>query len=89
MHFYAPADLKTLSKHVLFALDISGSMGGKKIEQLREALAQILGDIGEGDFFTLVLFSDSVQVIGMFLPKSSFVLYILLHLDNYFSSYGH
>ncbi|XP_065201336.1 inter-alpha-trypsin inhibitor heavy chain H4-like isoform X7 [Planococcus citri] len=62
VHFYAPSDLKTLNKHVLFALDISGSMGGRKIEQLREALVQILGDIGEGDYFSLILFSDSVQL---------------------------
>lgn len=62
VHFYAPSDLKTLNKHVLFALDVSGSMGGRKIEQLREALVQILGDIGEGDYFSLVLFSDSVQL---------------------------
>lgn len=47
---------------MLFVLDISGSMGGRNIEQLREALLLILGDIGEGDYFSLLLFSDSVQV---------------------------
>ena len=62
MHFFAPTNLKTLNKHVLFALDVSGSMGGRKIEQLREALSLILSDIGEEDFFSLVLFSDNVQV---------------------------
>jgi uncharacterized protein YegL len=62
VHFYAPANLKTLNKHVLFALDISGSMAGRKIEQLREALNQILSEIGEGDFFSLILFSDNVQL---------------------------
>lgn len=62
MHFYAPTNLKTLPKHVLFVLDISGSMAGRKIEQLREALIQILGDVSSGDFISLILFSDSAQV---------------------------
>lgn len=62
IHFYAPTNLKTLNKHILFALDISGSMAGRKIEQLREALNHILTDISEGDFFSLILFSDNVQV---------------------------
>ena len=62
MHFFAPTNLKRLTKHVIFALDVSGSMGGRKIEQLREALDLILGDISEDDFFTLILFSDGIQV---------------------------
>ncbi|KAK7598257.1 hypothetical protein V9T40_006492 [Parthenolecanium corni] len=62
VHFYSPTDLKTLPKHVLFVLDISGSMGGRKIEQLREALTLILADIGKGDYFSILLFSDAVQL---------------------------
>ncbi|XKL64670.1 hypothetical protein PGB90_004756 [Kerria lacca] len=62
VHFYAPTNLKTLPKHVLFVLDISGSMAGRKIEQLREALIQILGDVSSGDFISLILFSDSAQL---------------------------
>lgn len=37
-------------------------MAGRKIEQLREAMNLILSDIGEEDFFSIILFSDNVQV---------------------------
>lgn len=72
VHFYSPTDLKTLPKHVLFVLDISGSMGGRKIEQLREALTLILADIGKGDYFSILLFSDAVQVCYLMLHKAPF-----------------
>lgn len=40
-------------------------MGGRKIEQLREALTLILADIGVGDYFSILLFSDDVQVCNL------------------------
>nr|CAD7462538.1 unnamed protein product [Timema tahoe] len=62
VHFFAPSNLPTLMKHVTFVLDVSGSMFGKKIEQLREAMATILSDLRPGDFFSIVIFSTNVQV---------------------------
>ena len=62
VHFFAPSKLKTLNKHVLFVLDVSGSMANRKIEQLMEALHLILSEIKEGDSFSLILFSQDVQV---------------------------
>nr|CAD7404687.1 unnamed protein product [Timema poppensis] len=62
VHFFAPSNLPTLKKHVTFVLDVSGSMFGKKIEQLREAMATILSDLRPGDFFSIIIFSTNVQV---------------------------
>ena len=45
---------------VVFVLDRSGSMRGTKIEQAREALDTILGQLRPADRFGLVSFSDTV-----------------------------
>lgn len=62
VHFFAPTTLEPLHKHVLFVLDVSGSMEGRSIEQLRQALDLILSDIGEGDYFSILTFSTGVEV---------------------------
>ncbi|KAJ8872035.1 hypothetical protein PR048_028375, partial [Dryococelus australis] len=72
VHFFSPADLPTLRKHVTFVMDVSGSMAGRKIEQLREAMKVILDDLNEGDYFSLVIFSSDVQVRS--LRYTSFLL---------------
>jgi predicted metal-dependent peptidase len=63
VHFFAPTDLKPLHKHVVFVLDVSGSMHGRKIEQLKEAMMEILDDLNDGDYFNIVEFSYSVTVM--------------------------
>ncbi|XP_062842242.1 inter-alpha-trypsin inhibitor heavy chain H3a [Trichomycterus rosablanca] len=60
VHFFAPADLPRLPKNIVFVIDKSGSMSGKKIEQTREALLTILDDLHEEDHFGIVLFSTNV-----------------------------
>jgi Mg-chelatase subunit ChlD len=62
VHFFAPEDLPPLRKHVIFVLDVSGSMSGRKISQLKEAMTTILSDLNQGDLFSIVTFSTSVQV---------------------------
>ncbi|XP_063224499.1 inter-alpha-trypsin inhibitor heavy chain H4-like isoform X2 [Bacillus rossius redtenbacheri] len=62
VHFFAPAELPPLRKHAVFVLDVSGSMEGRKIDQLKEAMSAILDELREGDFFNLVEFSYSVTV---------------------------
>ncbi|XP_069689636.1 inter-alpha-trypsin inhibitor heavy chain H4-like [Periplaneta americana] len=71
VHFFSPDDLKPLRKQVTFVLDVSGSMSGRKIEQLREAMTIILGDLNEGDLFSIILFSDAVQVLDLALNESA------------------
>ena len=36
MHYFAPADLPRVPKNVVFVIDISGSMSGHKMEQVRK-----------------------------------------------------
>ncbi len=55
------------SKDIVIALDRSGSMSThNKIEQAKEALQYVLGNLGEEDRFNVVTFSDSVDT---FFPK--------------------
>ncbi|XP_013166860.1 PREDICTED: inter-alpha-trypsin inhibitor heavy chain H1-like isoform X1 [Papilio xuthus] len=65
VHFFAPSELPPLSKHVVFVLDISGSMSGRKIEQLIEAMQTILGELNKGDVFNIVQFESSVQILDI------------------------
>lgn len=62
VHFFSPSMLQPLKKHVVFVLDVSGSMDGRKIEQLREAMEAILDDLKPGDYFNIIEFSYSVTV---------------------------
>ncbi|OJW27044.1 MAG: hypothetical protein BGO49_23980 [Planctomycetales bacterium 71-10] len=52
---------KPLPKTVVFVLDRSGSMAGKKIEQARNALRTVLDDLREDDLFNIVVYDDRVE----------------------------
>jgi uncharacterized protein YegL len=60
VHFFAPEFLGTLPKHVIFVLDISGSMYGEKLQQTKDAMVTILDDLTEKDYFNILSFSDEV-----------------------------
>ncbi|XP_049857609.1 inter-alpha-trypsin inhibitor heavy chain H4-like isoform X8 [Schistocerca gregaria] len=62
VHFYAPPGLPPLPKHVVFVLDVSGSMIGRKVEQLKTAMNTILDELNAGDVFSLIPFSSNVKV---------------------------
>jgi predicted metal-dependent peptidase len=62
VHFFAPSDLKPLQKHVVFVLDHSGSMGGNKIDQLIEAMQNILSELKPNDIFHIIRFADEASV---------------------------
>ncbi|XP_017299214.2 inter-alpha-trypsin inhibitor heavy chain H3-like [Diaphorina citri] len=62
VHFYAPPNLPTLNKHVIFVLDLSGSMFGTKLIQLKDAMVEILSDLRKNDYFSIVLFSNKAHV---------------------------
>ncbi|XP_034962040.2 inter-alpha-trypsin inhibitor heavy chain H4-like [Zootoca vivipara] len=62
VHYFAPSQMPAFPKNVVFVIDKSGSMGGKKIQQTKEALNKILEDLNPEDHFTLVLFSGTVTV---------------------------
>ena len=59
-------DRKPQPKAVVFVLDRSGSMAGKKIEQARKALEFVLNNLHEQDLFNIVAYDDRVEA---FKPK--------------------
>jgi Ca-activated chloride channel family protein len=56
------ADQNRPPKTVVFVLDHSGSMTGKKIEQARAALKYVLNNLRKDDLFNIVTFSDQVEL---------------------------
>ncbi|MGA1873893.1 MAG: VWA domain-containing protein [Thermoplasmatota archaeon] len=64
MHVFSPElqDLGTyLPKDVIFVLDKSGSMGGRKIEQLKDAFSEIVYQVHEEDRFNIISFSSEID----------------------------
>ncbi len=56
-----PAATELPKKTVLFVLDKSGSMSGKKIEQAKGALKFVLNNLREGDLFNIVVYEGTVE----------------------------
>jgi Ca-activated chloride channel family protein len=56
-----PQDSKPLPKTVLFVLDRSGSMSGKKIEQAKKSLQFVLDNLRDDDLFNIVVYDDRVE----------------------------
>ena len=48
-------------KTVIFVVDRSGSMSGKKIEQAKEALKFVLNNLREGDTFNIVAYDSNIE----------------------------
>jgi Ca-activated chloride channel family protein len=63
---------KVLNKNLIFVLDSSGSMSGKKIRQAKEAVRFIINHLDERDRFSLIDFDDGVSMFSpRLLPVSS------------------
>ena len=56
-------------KTVLFVVDRSGSMSGKKIEQVKAAAKFILENLREGDLFNIIAYDSDVQAFRPELQK--------------------
>ncbi|XP_036911667.1 inter-alpha-trypsin inhibitor heavy chain H3 isoform X1 [Sturnira hondurensis] len=61
VHFFAPQGLPVVPKNVVFVIDISGSMRGRKLDQTKDALLKILEDMKEEDYLNFILFSGDVS----------------------------
>nr|XP_046196188.1 inter-alpha-trypsin inhibitor heavy chain H4-like isoform X2 [Oncorhynchus gorbuscha] len=61
VHHFAPSDLPRVPKNVVFIIDRSGSMHGRKMKQTRQALLKILVDLVEDDHFGLITFDYTVS----------------------------
>ncbi|XP_044156416.1 inter-alpha-trypsin inhibitor heavy chain H3-like isoform X1 [Bufo gargarizans] len=62
VHFFAPPKLTGVPKNVVYVIDRSGSMSGRKMVQTKEALLQILNDTSEHDHFNFILFDNRISV---------------------------
>lgn len=58
-----PPDGKPIPKDVVLALDTSGSMAGRKIEQARAALEHCVKRLNPEDRFTIIRFSTDVETL--------------------------
>ncbi|MFI5454147.1 MAG: VIT domain-containing protein [Isosphaerales bacterium] len=56
-----PPDTKPLPKTVVFIIDRSGSMAGKKIEQARKTLKSVLNNLRDEDLFNIVVYDDRAE----------------------------
>jgi len=54
-------DAERPKKTVIFVVDRSGSMSGKKIEQARGALKHVLNNLRKGDLFNIVAYDSEVE----------------------------
>ncbi len=61
---YVSKKEKILNKDLIFVLDSSGSMQGRKIEQAKEALRFIVSHLDEQDRFGLIDFDDGVKLFS-------------------------
>nr|DBA18422.1 TPA: hypothetical protein GDO54_016666 [Pyxicephalus adspersus] len=61
VHYFAPSSLTKLPKNVVFVIDCSGSMRGRKIQQTFEAFTKILEDLPEEDHVGILKFNEEVS----------------------------
>merc|ERR1719411_2151597 len=61
VHYFAPENLQTLPRHIIFVVDVSGSMSGTKLKQTKDAMVTILDDMTEQDYFDIITFSTDVK----------------------------
>jgi Mg-chelatase subunit ChlD len=65
VHFINPDEkqFKTLRKHVVFVIDLSGSMYGTKLQQTKDAMKVILKEMDQtDDYLSIVTFSSGAKV---------------------------
>ncbi len=59
--FRAPPDEEQLPVDLILVLDVSGSMGGQKMDQLRDAATQVIQQLDDADRLHVAFFSGTVQ----------------------------
>ncbi|MCP2604714.1 VIT and VWA domain-containing protein [Candidatus Aminicenantes bacterium AH-873-B07] len=61
---YVSKKEKLLNKNLIFVIDSSGSMSGKKIKQAKEAVCFVINHLNEKDKFSLIDFDDGVSLFS-------------------------
>uniref|UniRef100_A0A671L0X7 Zgc:112265 n=1 Tax=Sinocyclocheilus anshuiensis TaxID=1608454 RepID=A0A671L0X7_9TELE len=62
VHYFAPSDVPRIPKNVVFIIDRSGSMQGRKIDQVKKFHNDYLCDLDEDDHFGLITFDSEVSL---------------------------
>merc|ERR1719411_2616913 len=73
VHYFAPENLQTLPRHIIFVVDVSGSMSGTKLKQTKDAMITILDDMTEQDYFDIITFSTDVKYWTTEPPEPLFI----------------
>jgi Ca-activated chloride channel family protein len=68
---YAETGEKVINKDLVFVLDSSGSMSGKKIRQAREAARFVVGHLDKKDRFSVIDFDDGASLFSPELVPAS------------------
>lgn len=61
---YTTQKEKVINKNIIFVLDSSGSMSGKKIQQAKEAARFVINHLDERDRFSVIDFDDGVSMFS-------------------------
>ncbi len=59
--FFSPSGVTPIPVDIVFVIDVSGSMGGTKIQQARESLVAVINQLRSTDRFAIVTFSSGVS----------------------------
>ncbi len=74
---------------IVFVIDRSGSMAGEKIQQAKEALKSMVGQLGEDDRFSIVSFDHEIDTFSRKLrPAQSDAIWEALDYVDYLTDRG-
>ena len=62
---------ESISKNVVFVVDRSGSMTGRKIDQAKEALRFVINNLNDGDLFNIVAYDSEIETFAPELQRQS------------------
>jgi len=55
---------ESISKNIVFVVDRSGSMTGRKIDQAKEALRFVINNLNDGDLFNIVAYDSEIETFA-------------------------
>ncbi|OEL21901.1 hypothetical protein BAE44_0017080 [Dichanthelium oligosanthes] len=69
--FSFPRELLVFRKAVVFIVDTSGSMQGKPLENVKQAVSTALSELMQGDYFNIITFNDELHSFSSCLEQVS------------------
>ncbi|XP_078517769.1 inter-alpha-trypsin inhibitor heavy chain H3-like isoform X1 [Lissotriton helveticus] len=71
VHFFAPENIPPIPKNIIFIIDRSSSMSGRKMQQTKDAFQKISEELHEDDYFNFVIFSNDITLWKESLVKAT------------------